>query len=115
MSRAVSLIAALFLFAPAAAAEPFRYPEAKHGKGALTYVNGIPVLVLAGSPEEMGEQLAILGMKPAAGSVSVFKEVLKQHGLDRLTPLLRRFGDAMLAKYPDAYRREFEAMAKHSG
>src|SRR5436309_1915765 len=40
---------------PGHAAEPFRFPEKKHGKGELKYVNKLPVLVLSGTPEEMGE------------------------------------------------------------
>src|SRR4029077_14149014 len=83
-------------------AEPFRFPEGKHGKGELKYVNGVPVLVLAGTPEEMGEQMGVLGLKPAAGAVGIFKEVLKQHRLDLLVPLLVKFGETQLAKYPDA-------------
>src|SRR5436190_1220366 len=51
----------------AARAEPFRYPEAKHGKGELKYVNGVPVLRVEGTPAEVGEQLGVLALKPAAG------------------------------------------------
>ena len=32
------------------------YTEGKHGQGELKYINRIPVLILAGSPQEMGEQ-----------------------------------------------------------
>ena len=32
-------------------AEPFRYPEAKHGKGELRYIDHIPVLIVQGTPE----------------------------------------------------------------
>jgi hypothetical protein len=95
--------------------EAFRYPAGKHGGGELKYVNDVPVLLVAGTPEEIGAQMGVLGLKPAAGAVSVFKDVLKQHKLDLLKPLLVQFGKAQLAKYPEAYRREFEAMVKHSG
>ena len=44
----------------AAAAEPFRYPEAKHGKGELKYINRIPVMTIEGSPTEMGDQLGAI-------------------------------------------------------
>src|SRR5262245_54014680 len=97
------------------AAEPFKYPEAKHGKGELKYVNGIPVLILAGSPGEFGEPMGVLGLKPPAGAVTVFRDLLKQEGLEKMVPLLRRFGELMLGRYPDAYKREFEALAKHAG
>jgi isopenicillin-N N-acyltransferase like protein len=115
MSRPAPVACLLAFAAGAAAAEPFHYPEARHGKGELKYVRGIPVLVLAGSPEEMGEQMGVLGLKPAAGAVTVFRDLLKHERLDGMVPLLRRFGDLMLGRYPEDYRREFEAMVKHSG
>lgn len=97
------------------AAEPFKFPEAKHGKGELRYINGIPVLMLKGSPEEIGEQMGILGLKPASGATQIFKDLLKREKLDLIIPLLRRFGELMLTRYPDAYKKEFESMVKHSG
>lgn len=96
-------------------AEPFRFPAAKHGKGELKYINDIPVLMLAGSPEEIGEQMGVLGVKPATPALDVFKRVLKQHRLDLLMPLLRTFGENQIKKYPEPYRREFEALVKASG
>ena len=48
-------------------AAPFRYPEAKHGKGELRYINQVPVLLVAGTPEEIGEQMGVLAIRPAAG------------------------------------------------
>src|SRR6266852_1372169 len=41
-------------------AKPFRFPEAKHGKGELKYINGLPVVSLVGTPEEIGEQMRVL-------------------------------------------------------
>src|SRR5262245_19562023 len=115
MSCPTAFACLLLLAAAAPAADPFKYPEAKHGRGELKYVNGLAVLTVAGTPEEMGEQMGVLGLKPAAGAVTVFRDLLKHEGLEKLVPLLRRFGDLMLARYPDAYKREFEAMANHSG
>ena len=51
------------------------YPEAKHGKGELRIINEIPVLVVEGTPEEMGEQfgyLAAIPAKPLLGKVDEF-------------------------------------------
>jgi hypothetical protein len=108
-------LALLALAPPAPGAEAFRYPEKKHGKGELKYVNGVPVLVLAGTPEEMGEQMGVLGVRPLAGATKLLNEFLKQHRLDKLRPLLVKFGERILKSYPEAYRREFEAIAKASG
>ena len=59
----------LGLFVPAAGqasgAEPFRYKEGEHGKGKLKYVDGVPVLILEGSPKEMGEQTGVLAVRQA--------------------------------------------------
>src|SRR5207249_1451399 len=47
------------------AAAPFRYAEAKYGKGELRYINDLPVLFVEGTPEEIGAQMAVLGLAPA--------------------------------------------------
>src|SRR5207248_1360519 len=95
--------------------EPFRFPEATHGKGALKYVNDIPILTLAGKPEEIGEQLGVLALKPAAPKIETFKKVLKQHRLDIIMPVVVKFGEALYKKWPENYQKEFEAMVKASG
>lgn len=45
--------------------EPFRYQVGKHGLGELKYVDCIPVLILQGTPEEMGEQTGVLAVRQA--------------------------------------------------
>src|SRR5262249_17735234 len=68
----------LALLAPAARADkpstPFRYPEARHGKGELRYVRGVPVLTVEGTPEEIGEQVGVLALKPARPVLEKFFE-----------------------------------------
>lgn len=46
-------------------AEPFRYKVGEHGKGKLAYVSGAPVLILRGSPKELGEQTGVLAVRQA--------------------------------------------------
>jgi hypothetical protein len=49
---AATLLFLLCLFpATSTAEEPFRFPEAKHGKGTLKYINNLPVLIVEGAPE----------------------------------------------------------------
>jgi hypothetical protein len=111
-------VACLFLLVSPAlvrSEEPFRFPEATHGKGELKYVKDIPILTLAGKPEEIGEQLGVLALKPAAPKVATFKKVLKEHGLDLIMPLVVKFGEAQFKKWPENYRKEFEAMVKAGG
>jgi hypothetical protein len=103
------------LAGPVHAGQPFRYPEGKHGKGELKYVQGIPVLTVAGSPEEIGEQVGVLALKPAAGAARLLKDYLKQQGLERFWPLLVGLCRRQADRFPDAYRRELKAMARASG
>jgi hypothetical protein len=101
------------------AGEPFRYPEAKHDKGELRYCNGLPVLVVEGTPAEIGEQMAVLGVKPAARLSNYPKEVLSflatPVGMQALWPVIVERGKRLLENFPVDYRAEFEAMVKASG
>jgi hypothetical protein len=93
----------------------FRYPEGKHGKGELRYRNGIPVLVVGGTPEEIGEQMGVLALRPAAKAVGLFEDFLAKNGLKSFRPILAQIGEDLLAKFPDDYRRELNAAAKAGG
>src|SRR5262245_60587791 len=99
----------LWALVPTWAGEAFRFPEGKHGKGELKYISGVPVLILTGTPEEIGEQMGVLGLKPAARGIDVARELLKREKLDLIMPLLVAFGKERIGHYPDAYRKEFEA------
>jgi isopenicillin-N N-acyltransferase like protein len=97
------------------AAEPFRYPEGKHGKGELKYANGVPVLTVQGTPEEVGEQIGVLALKPVKGFPDLIKEAIKGFGLEPVRPLLTAAAKGLYAKFPEDHRKEIEAMAKASG
>jgi hypothetical protein len=90
----------------------FQYPQAKHGKGSLKYVNGLPVLTVQGTPEEIGEQEAILAVKPAAKLLSYPRALLKAHGVDIAWPLIVKTGVSMYKHFPAEYQKELEAAAK---
>src|SRR5262245_57729369 len=111
--RLTTPVVVLLLCMTATAAEPFRYPEGKHGKGELKYVNGIPVLTVQGKPEEMGEQIGVLVLKPTSGGViGLFKQFLKEKGLDKALPLVVGGCKALYERFPDHLRKELEAMTK---
>jgi isopenicillin-N N-acyltransferase like protein len=86
-----------------------------HGKGELKYVKDIPILTLAGKPEEIGEQLGLLALKPASRKFETFKQFLKERRLDLIMPLVVKFGEAQFKKWPESYQKEFEAMVKAGG
>src|SRR5262245_85160 len=93
---------------------PFRYPEGKHGSGALKYVNSIPVLTVAGSPEEIGDQIGALATKPGARLLTYPKEVLKLFNASLTWPLLVKEANLMLPNFPKDYLKEMDAELKAS-
>ena len=101
------------LLAPAA--EPFRYTEGTHGPGRLQYINGLPVLTVAGTPEEIGEQVAVLTATPLQRLVKYPRETLDNLRIGFLMPQLIKVSNAMLPQFPPDHRRELEAMAKRAG
>jgi hypothetical protein len=109
------LAAALIALAPLAARaeEPFRYPEARHGRGELKYRNGVPVLTVAGSPAEIGEQVGTLAVRPIADKVGLIKEFAGRVG--PAWPVLVRACEGLFRKFPPEYREEVEAMARAGG
>jgi isopenicillin-N N-acyltransferase-like protein len=111
----IILCLALTLPHGARAAEPFRYPEAKHGKGELRYVNGIPVLTVRGTPEEIGEQVGVLGLRPIKPLFGRVQEFARAWHMEAIFPLLMKTGNIMTAQFPPDHLKELEAASKASG
>ena len=97
------------------ASEPFRYPEAKHGGGELRYVNGVPVLVVNGTPAEIGEQIGVLAVRPAASLFGLGEQFLESQGWKRAYPMLLAIAAGLEAQFPPEYLAELNAAAKASG
>ena len=95
---------------------PFRLPPAQHGRGELDYHDGIPVLRVGGTPEEIGEQLAVLSVCPGVRLLDFPEDLLRHTVKSRLLArfLARRattIGGRLLAQFPDAPRQELDGMA----
>jgi hypothetical protein len=97
------------------AGEPFRFPEGRHGTGELKYVNGLPVLTVSGTPEQIGEAVGVLAVRPAAKMASYPEELLANFWLHPLWPMLVQAGERMARLFPPDFRRELEAMIRASG
>jgi hypothetical protein len=106
---------ALMLSARVSAEEVFRYPEVRHGRGELKYINEIPVLIVAGSPEEMGEQLGALALKPATPLTKAADELVAHYGWQQIYRLVLKSGNLMMPSFPPEHAQEVEAAAKTSG
>jgi hypothetical protein len=111
----LTAIAFLAAVSPAIAAEKFRFPEGKHGNGELRYIDGLPVLTVAGTPEEIGEQVGTLALKPSWEVVKTFRKYLEATDSEKVYPLLVVAAKAMYAQFPEEYRRECDAMCKAAG
>jgi hypothetical protein len=119
MTRIRFLAGLVFLAAvvPSATAadKPFRYPEGKHGKGTLKYIKGVPVLTVEGTPEEIGEQIGALTVKPVGGFEKLFKEFLKFQGAEKAWPFLVKACTTLYKRMPADHVKEIDALAKASG
>jgi isopenicillin-N N-acyltransferase-like protein len=106
---------ALFLPVPARA-EPFRFPAGKVGSRAeLKYVSGLPVLVVSGTPEEIGDAVGMLALKPAPDVIDYPRGLLKEFKVDGLYGIFVRSGTTMYNRFPPEYKAELDAMAQSSG
>jgi predicted choloylglycine hydrolase len=102
----------LLLVAPARAAGESSFSDGKSGAGALTHINGIPVLVLEGTPDEMGEQGGILMRKPLARLVDFPRDIVKKVGFGAAWPLFTATARQMEGQFPPDYLKELESLAR---
>ncbi len=112
MRAGLNGLTAVLLFASTAGAQPFRFPEGSHGKGELWYRNGLPVLCVAGTPEEIGEQVGVLALGPAQRILGYPRELLQHVHLGLLWWPLVMAGDRMVERFPADYRAELEASVR---
>jgi isopenicillin-N N-acyltransferase like protein len=100
---------------PLAAAEPFRFPERRHGAGELKYINGLPVLILEGTPEEMGRQQAALIADVVKPLLEYPKKLLAEHGYGAAWPLAVGVSRRLVHNGPERFRRELDAAVEQAG
>lgn len=115
MSRWVLLLIGLLTALPARAGDPFRYPEKKHGTGELRYVNGVPLLTVSGTPEQIGDAVGALAVRPAPKILDYPKEVMDEYQAGLFWNIMLNRGREMVKHFPTSYAAEMEAMVKSSG
>lgn len=115
MSRTLGLLLILGAAPVGPAADPFRYPEAKHKGGELRTIDHTPVLVAGGSPAEVGEQYGVLVLKPAGGLIREAERLVRDQGWGPVYPLMLRLGAGMAPRFPPDHLAELDAAAKASG
>jgi len=101
-------------FAPAGDAVA-TFPDAKHGKGELTHIHGMPVLTVRGTPTEIGEQFGLLAMKNAPDLDGLQKNFLKDVKQDQRFGFLKLMARRLKPAFPADHLVEIETAAKTAG
>ena len=96
----------------ATAAEPSRYTTTQYKSARLQFIEGLPVVTVAGTPEEMGEQLGALLRKPLGELMSKKEEIAHGFGLQQAPNVLVMTSRLAMPAFPEAQRREMVAMSK---
>jgi hypothetical protein len=115
-----AVLAALLLLAGdghprAAEALPHVYPERTSGAGRLEYIQGLPVMFLSGTPEQIGRQHAELVGDIINPLLATPREVVAQHGYGNVWPLVVAMARVLVNNSPEEYRREIEAFIEAGG
>jgi len=111
--RLLACIAFALSAVPGAAA--FRYREGTHQGAALKYVNDLPVLLLRGTPQEMGDQAAVLTPNAVKQLMDYPKKLLQQRGRGSSWPKMQKASENLWRRVPDDYQRELDAFARKAG
>jgi isopenicillin-N N-acyltransferase like protein len=94
---------------------PFRFPTAQTDHGQLAYHNGLPVLVVEGTPEQMGHAVGQLALKPAPRAPHYPRDLMATFHADLLWSVAVASGKKMFKHFPDDYQTELDAMCSSSG
>ncbi|HEX4147053.1 MAG TPA: C45 family peptidase [Pirellulales bacterium] len=105
----------LGMAALAAAREPLEFEPGRHGNGSLEMVGNVPLVIVRGTPEQMGEQLGALTAGPLADIAARQEAIVAGFGLPAQSPLLLGFGAALATRVPASHLAELKAVAKSSG
>jgi len=111
----IVLLTIVLAAAPARAAKPGRFSEKQLDGARLTYVDGVPVLALHGSPAEMGQQLASL-VGPATDLLTKYpRETFGRHGSRAAWDRLIEASRALWPNIPQRHREEIDTVVRRSG
>ena len=114
--RCLPLIALFVLVPVARAVDPLdSFPPAKHGKGELRYVNKMPVLILRGTPTEMGDQFGVLAITNAQDIDGLRQRFLKDAGQEKFYPYTLALAGKLKPNFPPHHLTELQAAAKAAG
>jgi isopenicillin-N N-acyltransferase like protein len=101
---------------PAVAVEEKTFQEGRFEGGQLRYIDDLPVLVVSGTPEEIGRQKGAL-TGDVVHKLADYPKQLMQIGnnSDERWQKLARMGEALKPQIPSDYRAEMRAFADKGG
>jgi predicted choloylglycine hydrolase len=101
---------------PVSGQEAFHFPAGKHPGGAeLKYVNDLPVLIVSGTPDEIGTGIGALALKPGARVLEYPHDLLRVLKLAGSWDFFVGTGRGMFKRFPEGPKQEVEAIVKAAG
>ena len=118
--RVVRILFAACLLIPLAAhtaraGDSSLFAPGKCQSGELKFVDGLPVVSAAGTPEEIGQELGTLLKDPITKLLDKKNDIAQGFGLTQAPNLLVKMSRLVAPAFPDAQHREIEALAKTAG
>ena len=105
----------LLLASVAAAAEKPIYREGRFEKEALKYIHHVPVLVVAGTPQEMGRQEAALTGEAAKTIAAYPRQLIVLSGREKQWSQCIETARKLMAHASQAHRDELRSFADKAG
>jgi hypothetical protein len=105
----------LFVASVVRAEEARLFTEGRSGNGELKYINDVPVLILSGTPEEMGKQRAILCGKTAKQIINYPQMLLNRSNHSNQMSRYLEMSKAISKQLPEDYKIELCASADAAG
>lgn len=107
------LVLLLVTNAAISAEETFRYREARHQKGELKYISDVPVLIVEGTPTEIGEQKAALTGEVAKSILDYPRQLTRLMNREKDYPQLLANGSKLLPQFPADHLAEVDAFSRN--
>src|SRR5438874_1763290 len=98
----LALVVSLVIVGAAYSSPAFRFPAGRFGEHAeLKYVGNVPVLQVAGTPEEIGEAVGALALKPGERVLGYTRDLLKLRRVEPMWGFFKGAGKSLYRNFPD--------------
>jgi isopenicillin-N N-acyltransferase like protein len=111
----VFVVMRLIVGCPAFSAEPSVYSAGKCNSGELKFIDGLPVVTAAGTPDEIGQQLGTLLKAPLSKLLGKKEEIAHGFGLRAAPDLLVKTSRLVVPAFPESQRREMQSLMQAAG